>query len=68
MKKAFDPVIDKQLIFDPDWVSDPVPPWLRDLLDDRQLKELYQVKLDRLESNLRTDLQMVTSIRKIVGG
>lgn len=67
MKKPFDPVIDKQLIFDPDWVSDPVPPWFRNLLDDRQLRQLFQVKLDKIEANLKTEMQAVASIRKIVG-
>lgn len=67
MKKPFDPVIDKSLFFDPDWVSDPVPPWFRHLLDDRQLRDLFQIKLDRVEANLKTELNTIASIRKIIG-
>ena len=34
------------LRFDPDWIKDPVPPWIRNFLDKAVLRELAIIELE----------------------
>ncbi|HKN87963.1 MAG TPA: hypothetical protein VJV04_13965 [Nitrospiraceae bacterium] len=46
------PQLQDVLRFDPDWVKDPVPPWIRNFLDKAVLKELAIIQLEYQKSLL----------------
>lgn len=54
------------LRFDPDWVKDPVPPWLRDLLSDRVRIELARVHFEFAKRALESQLELVNQVSEIV--
>ncbi|NGZ11123.1 MAG: hypothetical protein CV088_17360 [Nitrospira sp. LK70] len=51
------------LAFNPDWVKDPVPPWIRNFLDKTVLRELAIVQLEYQKNLL--DLQSKTTERAL---
>lgn len=51
------------LAFNPDWVRDPVPPWIRNFLDKALLRELAIVHLEYQKNLL--ELQVKTTERAL---
>ncbi len=57
-----------RLRFIPDLVSDPVPPWLLDILTDRQRVDLFRVRLDKTTAHLKTELEAIGQIQRVIAG
>lgn len=44
-KKAAAPIQNASLVFNPDWVSDPAPPWLREFIRADLLRQHTELQL-----------------------
>lgn len=54
------------LRFDPDWVFDPVPPWVFDRLDDDVLGELVSVQIEFSRRALQSRLELLDRVEQVV--
>jgi len=53
--------------FIPDWIFDPVPPWLFTRLDDATINALARVHFDALRKGLQMQLEVLDQVEGIVG-
>lgn len=60
--------IDPRLRFDPDWVMDPIPPWLFDRLKDEAIFRLAQVSLEHRRAVLQANLKAVEQSLEVIQG
>jgi hypothetical protein len=62
------PQLHELLRFNPDWVKDPVPPWLFQVLDKALLRDLAVISLEHSralqELNTRAIDQAITVLKK----
>lgn len=60
--------INELLRFNPDWVKDPVPPWLFEILDKNILRDLAVISLEHTkavqELNIKSIDRAIASIQK----
>jgi hypothetical protein len=59
--------LNEQLIFNPNIVADPVPPWLMTHLDKSQLVKLGQISLQRQKAIFTAQVKAVEDALKAIG-